>query len=151
VERVAFEVAILGIRPLFLRLLVDVEDALERRLNMRPERIAILDGCGREETPPQQLGHVLFHDRLHRLLALALEDVVELALELAADVVALCRIAGQERRHDAAAVDLGGGLGQVLKEVEEPILPPRVRRHLFAGVHQHLVDQDQDAETVLRG
>ena len=43
VERIALQVAFLGIRPLFLGLLIDVEDALERRQDVRPERVAILD------------------------------------------------------------------------------------------------------------
>jgi hypothetical protein len=150
-ERVAAEEAFLGLRPMPGRLLVDGEDAPEGRLCVTPEGLPVLERLGSEETASQHLGHVLLYNRLHRLLSLALEDVVQLALELASEGISLYWLRGEQRCDEAAAVHLRGGLGQVLEEVDEAIPPPGLGRHLLADVGQHLVDENQGSQPFAQG
>ncbi len=138
-----------GIRSLLPCLLVQIEDALQRRLYMRTKRISVLDRLGREKPAAQDFRHVFLHDGLDGFLALALEDVVEFALKLPPEGIALARVARQQRRHDAAPVHFRGRLSQILEEVDHSVLPLGVRSHLLAHIHQHFVDEDQDAQPLL--
>ena len=90
------------------------------------------------------LRHVLLLDRLYPLLALALKDVGQIPQHRFAKLVARLRRVGSEQRgHDGGPVHLGDGLREGLKEVLKPVHPRPVLGGLRAGVHHHLVEQDQ--------
>ena len=149
VEGIAPEEPLLSIRALLSGLLVDVEHALECCLHVGPKRVLVLNGFRGEEPTTQHFGHVFLDHGLDGLFPLTLEDVVKLALQLPSEGVALRGIAGQQRGHNTAAVDLGRRLSQVLEEVDHAVAPLLVGSHLFAHVHQDFVDEDQDPQAFL--
>lgn len=143
-KRVTVEEARLTRVTSLLHVLVQVSDATESRQNMRPSRGFVQCRIVLEEMPPQKLRDILLFDRLYALLPLAPEDVVEVLCDLPTLLVTLAGIAGQKRHHHRDAVHLGDRLGEVLKEVLEPLSPNPMERDLLVGVHQHLI-QEQEA------
>ncbi len=115
---------------------------------MVTEGFAVLDRFGGEEASAQHFRHVFFHDGLDGFLSLALEDIVKPALKFSSEGIAFAQVACQQRRHDTAAVHLRCRLGQVLEKVDHSILPPRVSSHLLPHVHQHFVNEDQNAQSL---
>lgn len=148
-KREALQEALFRLSALLGRLVVYSGDALERSYDVLAERLSILERLRRKEPAAQDFGHVLLDHRLHGLFTLALEDVVKLGLNFPAQRVALARVGRQKRRDKAAPVHLGHRLGEVLEEVRQPASPFPVLGYLLAGVHQHLVDQDERAQPFL--
>ena len=110
---------------------------------MRTEGVQIGDRLGREEASAQHLGHVLPLHRLDALLPLPVEDVEDLLGQLLAESVALCGIGCEQRGDQGAAIDPDRCLAKILEEIDQPGTPALRHRRLFAGVHQHFVDQHQ--------
>ena len=127
--------------PFLRRRVVEAGQPLHHADGVRPEGLDVFRG---EETAPQDLRHVFLLDRLHPFLALAPEHVEQPRHQRAAELPPLLAgIGRQQRGHDGRPVHLGDRLGQILEEVLDAAAPDRVDARLLAGVHQHLVHQDQ--------
>lgn len=121
-ERVALEVSVLGRRAVLGRLVIQGGDAFEHRDHVLRPGPAQLHRLRVEQPTPQDLGHVVFLHRLDRLLALTLEDVVQVGDDLLAQRVGLVlRFARQQRRHGAALLHLRRRLRQVLEEADQNV------------------------------
>ena len=148
VEGIAVEEALLRVHPILAHGLVDPGDAGHGRGDVRTEGVGIGDRFGGEEAPAQHLGHVLLLHRLDALFPLPVEDVEDLCGQRLAERVALRGVGREQRGDEGAAVDLGHRLAEILEEVDQPAAPRLRHRRLLAGVHQHLVDQDQGRKPV---
>ena len=123
---------------------VERGDSLHHGNDVGALRVLVPQTVVLEEPPAQHFGHVLLADGLHALFALPPEDVEQFRLQPLADLVALLlRIGRQQRRHHRRPIHLRDRLRQILKEVDDPVAPDRVGARLLAGVHQHLVHQNQ--------
>ena len=116
------------------------------------EAVEAADVVGFEEAPPQHDRHVLLLYGLHALLSLPPEHVGQLGGQPAAQLAALLvRVGGQYRGDHRRGVDLAYRLGQILEEIDDALAPDGIEARLLAGVHQHLVDQDQRRQPPLAG
>ena len=151
-EREAGEEALFrrGLRS--LRGLVELGQATHHSDHVRAECTRVPDIVRLEEPAAQHFGHVFLLNRLHPFLALAQEDIEEIGNELLAHIAPLlARIGGEQGGHDRGPVDPDYGLGEGLEEVHDSIAPHRTHPGLLAGVHQHLVHQDEGREAACAG
>ena len=144
VERIA------GVEPLLLRPrvllhpLVEPPEVAHGGDHVVPVAVGMRQVLGDEEAAAEHLGHVLLRHRLHALLLLPAEHVEEVPhQQLAFRVALLRRIGGEERRHQRRPVHPRDRLHEVLEEVLDAAPPGGAHPRLLAGVHEHLVHQDQ--------
>jgi len=113
---------------------------------MRP-RIA---KAGRfEQAAAQHLRDIFPADGLHTLFPLPPDDIEQLGLNGLAQLILPGLFGCQQRRHQGRTVHLGDGLHEMLKEVRDPFSPDLAHPRLATGVHQHFVDENQGAETLV--
>ena len=148
VEGIAVEEALLRVHAVLAHGLVDPGDAGHRRGDVRTEGTAIGDRFGGEEAPAEHFGHVLLLHRLDAFLPLPVEDVEDLLGQRLAERVALRGVGREQGGDQGAAIDLDHRLAERLEEADQPAAPVPRHRRLLAGVHQHLVDQDQGREPI---
>src|SRR5581483_4184902 len=98
----------------------------------------------------QDLRHILFEHRLYTLLAFAAEDGVEFLRQFPAERVAFKRVGGQQRGYNSAGVDLGGGLGEILEEIEQATAPGWIKSHLLTHIHEDFVDEHKRCKSLPR-
>ena len=151
-EGEAREEALLGRGLRRRRGLVELRESPHHAEHVRAECARVPDVGGLEEPPAQDLRHVLLPHRLHPFLALAQEHVEEIGDEPPAHVAALlARIGGEQGGHDGRPIHLDHRLGEGLEEVHDAVAPHRAEPRLLAGVHQHLVHQDEGREATRAG
>ena len=132
--------------------LVELRETPHHADHVRAEGARVPDVVRLEEPPAQHFGHVLLLHRLHSFLALAQEHVEEIGDEPLAHVAPLlARVGGEEGGHDRGPVHLDHGLGEGLEEVHDAVAPYRAEPRLLAGVHQHLVHEDEGREAARTG
>ena len=129
--------------------LVELRESPHHADHVRAEGARVPDVVRLEEPPTQHLRHVLLLYRLHSFLALAQEHVEEIGDEPLAHVAALlARVGGEQGGHDRGPVHLHHRLGESLEEIHDAVTPYRAEPRLLAGVHQHLVHEDEGREAV---
>jgi hypothetical protein len=129
-------------------LIVQFRDALECRDHMAAEALPVADRIRDEEPPAQDLGDVVLEHRLNAFFALAPKDVVKVARDLLAERIALSWIGREQRCDHRRALDLGRRLGEVLEEVQQPVVPRRIEIDRRTREHQYLVNKYQSRQVL---
>ena len=80
---------------------------------------------------------------MHALFTFTTKDIIQVSRQLLAQRVAFQRVGRQQRGYDRAGVNLRSSLGEILEEIDQPIMPDRVKPNFLAHVHEDFIDEDE--------